>query len=639
MKIAIVDVGWKSINPRNPFGEALGGSETWLVQIANEFSKNNCSVDVYCNCPCLEYQASDSLRYINEQRFFELNEKYDFIILSRFFEKNNVNYISEISKRKMANHVYIQMHDLSFIKDVSLLDANHDLSKFNLNSDFVTIVTLNTWHKSNLLAQYPKLTNDPICIPNGVDLSMLGKHKFKKDNRVLWSSCSERGLDILINDIYPIVKAEIPDFGIDFAGYNDNAQPNTEDDVVYLGKLSKEELYREQSKHKVWFYPGVFAETFCITMLENVMNGCQIVSPFTFGTYPTIGPEVAEKLKMKNNFFGDSYSNAVYEAANKIIEILKSDGKQPELYKDIKNRIKERYNWTFSVNLYLNHYNDNKYGENNEHTLYKTPKRKILILTMSCNHPHFKSLLAGVKDTWAKPIIHEKIDDIKWFAYTSCDHKHPHPSIDWDDHMIYVDEPDDIYHTYTKTQKAYSMIKNAGIDFDYIVRTNSSVYLNLTNLAERVAEMEENDVMGDIVGYYHDYSDGRREFMWNIVPGMFFGMSRELFEIAMSATNNYDYIPTTDDVIISGVLNEKLRDKLRIVNPNKYEGQIKRYKPCFEEDYERLKVQPVPYFKDPSLINQSTIIQFRTLYGDFPERTEKGHELEHLYELYEADNQ
>jgi hypothetical protein len=127
--------------------------------------------------------------------------------------------------------------------------------------------------------------------------------------------------------------------------------------------------------------------------------------------------------------------------------------------------------------------------------------------------------------------------------------------------------------------------------------------------------------------------------MWNIIPGLFMGMTREFFEVAMSATNSYDIIPATDDVIISGVLKEKLENNFFVENPDNYSYVFPRYKPCFSEDYERLKTGNAPYVDNPNVVNIYPVVQFRTLYGDFPERAEKGHELEHLYELYYTENQ
>lgn len=647
MRIAILDVCWKKINPENPFEVAQGGSETWLIQIAREFSKSN-QIDVYLDTTTgKSHQENENLTYYNFDDFLTNGKSYDFIILSRFFVRKGTNYIEHIKKNNRAHHVYIQVHDLSLLKEIrynclGLMNAS-DIDKYNLNDEFVTIVALNEWHKSNLLAQYPTLKNIPICIPNGVDLKLFKEYNFKRNNRILWSSCADRGLSILINDVYPLVKSEITDFGIDVARYNDDHKIECSDkDVKIIGKLSKSELYKEMSKHKVWFYPGTFAETFCITMLENIMNGAQIVSPLTYGTAPTIG--YSEQIKMKNNFDKTTYNQAVVEAAQKIIEILKTDGNErPEIYQKITNKIKNEYNWTYSVQKYINHYKSNNYEEFSYKELMRTNK-KVLFFTMSCNIPHFQGLLAAVRDTWAKDIFFGKYENCIWYAYTSCDKKHPVPCVDHQDHMVYVDEPDAIHNTYEKTRKAYRLLceelNKHGIEFDYVVRTNASVYVNVPKTLERISQVNDDQIIGGINGYYHVWPDGTRKFMWNMIAGLFYGMTRQMWEIAMSAEkgNNYDTIPAPDDVIISGRIFEVLGD-IKAVTPNpgiyNYFPRYKAFLPGEQKfaDYTNNNPQ---FTEDPNIVNQCAVVQIRTLYGDLPERAEKGHEIEHFYELHNA---
>lgn len=623
MKIGILDICWKEIE-QEPSKQVLGGSETWLVQISKEFANQGHDVYVYC-------LTKNEFKWCNVL-FYPIDnfgkEKFDFIILNRFLSIGNVNYIKTIYENKLANHVYIQMHDLSITENYRLLSRKEFNKKYSKYINFVTLVALNDWHKNNTLLQYD--FKNSICAPNGIVLDDFSElNTSEKDNRILWSSCEERGLDILVNDIYPLVKKEIPDFGIDFAGYNEYSNNTYVDkDVKYIGRLQKRELYKEMSKHKCWFYPGTFAETFCLTMLENVLCGNQIISPLTYGMHPTIG--YAEELKMKNNFI-DNKNEAIKEAAEKIIEVLKGKTNNSLVYDKVIDKIHKEYNWKNPVDIYINDYISNSYGLKKD--------KKILILSMSCNHPYFKSLVGVVKDTWAKSIINKEYENIEWFAYTSCDKKHPVPEIDYKDHIIYVDSKDDLFSTYDKTQKAYNMIKNH-IDFDYVVRTNTSVFLNIDNLLLKIKNCNNNDVLGGCVGYYYKYPDGRTEFQFNMIVGLFMGMSKYHFDIAMSANNNYEEIPSPDDVIISRRLLDVLKNDFNIVSPNDNCSTIyPRYKPFKEDDTEILNREDIKNYtivSNQNIVNEYAVIQLRPLYGDLKERSEKGHEFEHFYELYNA---
>lgn len=267
----------------------------------------------------------------------------------------------------------------------------------------------------------------------------------------------------------------------------------------------------------------------------------------------------------------------------------------------------------------------------------------ILILSMGCNTPYFQALMSTIKETWAKPLIKGKYPNIAWFGYTSCDKKHPTPYIDYDDHMIYVDIPDDLYHTYEKTHIAYKMLLDAGLSFDYVIRTNTSVYVNIDNLLKRLEELPDGEILGGECGYYHSLPDGTFEYMWNIIVGLFFGMPAELFETAFSKSDwsEYDIIPMTDDTIMSKALIEKL-GKLDPSNPNPTCDTIfPRYRAFLSDDEQKQEETKKDnwiastYIDDPALVNQYAVIQIRTLY-DGMERIEKGHEIEHFYELNDA---
>jgi len=653
MKIAILDVCWKHINSKNPLNEAHGGSETWLIQIANEFAKH-VQVDVYCDCE--NYKHNDNLEYINFNNFIKLNKKYDFVILNRFFFKNGINYITYIKTHHQANHIYVQIHDLSFISENKLLPSGYNVDKFGLNYDFVTIVTLNEWHKNNLISQYNTLINKPICIPNGVDLSLFPTVENKqRDNRILWSSSKHRGLNILINDIYPIVKKEVPDFGIDIASYENNIDEYNVDskDIILLGQLTKTQLYDEMQKHKVWFYPCTFAETFCITAIEAIMNGQEIVSPCHHGLGNTL--EYINEIAMKSHFssISEVYNKAVEEAAQKIIMILKKDNvdDKPLIYERIKDKIVNEYNWSYSVNKYLTHYKSISYDKNNEEKItetYLNPNKNILILSMSCNVPYFQGLLATVKDTWVKPIIQGKYKNIKWFGYTSCDTHHPKPMIDYKENMIYVDCPDDLSHTYEKTKLAYQMIKDAGIEFDYVVRTNTSVFVNVKLLNEKICKLDTNkDMLGHMSGFYLKYPNGDTKFQFNIICGLFYGVPKHIFDCMTSAEDSSYYSThPTDDVVMFKLLNDKYgwewQNNLKAVNSEDKYLHYPRYKSYDENDKERFKDNeflyldyPGKYTNDPNVVNNNIVIQIRCLYNG-NERLERGHEIEHFYELYNA---
>lgn len=273
-------------------------------------------------------------------------------------------------------------------------------------------------------------------------------------------------------------------------------------------------------------------------------------------------------------------------------------------------------------------------------------KKKILMLSMSCNQPYYQTLLATVKDTWAKPVIQGKYEGINWFGYTSCDKHHPNECIDWDEHMIYVDCPDGIDSSYIKTQKAYHLIKEH-VEFDYIVRTNCSVFVNIENMIKHINEFKtDNHIMSNTMVLFDD----DKKFITYCFLGMFIGMRREFFEIGMLREDGITSVPakvekkiiSTDDAVMSWkiynyvIKYKKIHIKGENMNPS---GKFPLYKPYREgiDNFDNLlRRQAKSNFiitTNPEIINDNVVVRVRTFH-DGVDRIEKGYESEHMYELY-----
>ena len=103
---------------------------------------------------------------------------------------------------------------------------------------------------------------------------------------------------------------------------------------------------------------------------------------------------------------------------------------------------------------------------------------------MSCNQDIFKYQEMVAKNTWIKHLKEEGIDV---FIYTSGKYN----TIDIKNNKIYCNIEDDLNHTYEKTICALSQIS---IDnFDFIVRTNLTTYINAKLLIKYCEFLKENN--------------------------------------------------------------------------------------------------------------------------------------------------
>lgn len=641
MNIGIIDIGWMELDQSSLKDKALGGSETWLMQITEELSKNN-NVEVFCETK-KEFTLNntkyiplyDIINYLYNQE-----NKYDFVILNRVIARNGLNFISLIKRYHITDCIFLQLHDLSLLIEDNLVKINdNDTLIKNLVTDPIIkgIVTLNEFHGYNLYYQYNILKDKIRFIPNGVDLSLFKKQTPKnRDNRILWSSCSERGLDILINDIYPIVKQHIPDFGIDIAGYNlpnDISNIIQNRDIKILGGLSKRELYDEMSKHKVWFYPGTFAETFCITMLEHILNGVTPVTPFTYGMGAVMGEELVKKYWSNDSTFlkkDNKYQDAVKYATESIIKILQNNNYK--LPTDLINKAKE-YTWDKSAQLYIDLYNNVNFDEVYTH--------KCVFLAQSCNHPFFKQGLKVVEQTWAKDIIDNKYNNVEFFSYTSCDETHPTPCIDG--HTIYVDCEDDLTHTYSKYKKAYMLLKQHNIYPKYIFRTNTSTYINVKNIIDIIDnQCDDHTIFNNMAGYYIKDTTGSEVFQFNVITGDAYIIPTKILDRIMTSMydETFHAIKDGDDIILSKILNRlQIPHNTKDLDDSCKIGYIK-YKPFLKEDEELFKdhfhISSVKYLTDPNDALKCNVIRTRSLYVDINDRINKGKEFEHMKELHNA---
>jgi glycosyltransferase involved in cell wall biosynthesis len=177
---------------------------------------------------------------------------------------------------------------------------------------FDRIVVLSEWHREHMLARYPFLDADKLVIVgNGVDPERF-EHKVplikadasahdvwtsptvdrRQPHRVVYTSSPDRGLDVILEHIWPSVVEAVPDAELHvYYGWNNfealrNARPDLAEfqrrvadltlatrNVVNHGRVTQKVLATELMKSSVWLYPTYFHETYCISAVEAQLAG------------------------------------------------------------------------------------------------------------------------------------------------------------------------------------------------------------------------------------------------------------------------------------------------------------------------------------------------------------------------------
>lgn len=320
-----------------------GGSETWAIEISKQFAKNGYHVIMFTLNPIWHF-SENNIEYVPiSQIDYVLSFTHvDYFIVSRYIFSITLNVINKY----VNNNLYWIAHDTVIcIDNKAITDENFNTFPI-LKNHLQKIVCMSDFGKAllqyihHIPENYLEIIGNGLVIDTFNDLPV-----FERDNNLFWSSRYERGLQQLMDKIVPRLKQEIPDLKVYVAQYENKLPENllNNPDLVFLGRLGKRELYEELSKHKVWFYPNSFPETFCISVLEAALCDNEIVMPYNFGPITTFKYFRHLLLPFKDISSDEQYDFVAREILNKIKNY--SDINRIQIRQTIKNYITIEYNW------------------------------------------------------------------------------------------------------------------------------------------------------------------------------------------------------------------------------------------------------------------------------------------------------
>jgi glycosyltransferase involved in cell wall biosynthesis len=273
----------------SPEERALGGSETALVQVARSLARRGHRVQVFCRCP--QPGLYHQVRYRDRKELVHASseERFDILIVSRFF--------AALDLPLQAGLKVLWNHDI--------LDKPAEMASRLESLDMALV--LSRFHADDYISRLPACAEKLSITRNGLDLELIARSTRgveRQSGLVTYVSRPERGLKLLLERIWPRIKAALPELRLALCGYQvkdtelhpaiqreyDDIEQllNDADGVEILGGLAKDAYYRHLASCQALLYPCVFPEISCIAALEAQAVGTPIITSNSYALAETV---------------------------------------------------------------------------------------------------------------------------------------------------------------------------------------------------------------------------------------------------------------------------------------------------------------------------------------------------------------
>ncbi|MCI0551513.1 MAG: glycosyltransferase family 4 protein, partial [Anaerolineae bacterium] len=181
----------------------------------------------------------------------------------------------------------------------------HDLAMGRSRSTFCgalwnidKVILLSEYHKEQYRAVYGLEDALMHVGRNGIDPDLFETDKVERDRyRLIYTARPERGLDVLLKEVFPELLRREPRFRLSIAAYHNPVDHMKDfyrqidalissfgEKVTWLGSLPKRELYQQYARAGMYVYPTPspimpdFQEISCITAMECQAAGLPFIS-------------------------------------------------------------------------------------------------------------------------------------------------------------------------------------------------------------------------------------------------------------------------------------------------------------------------------------------------------------------------
>lgn len=289
MRVAIVDVLGSPYDGSTTFKRGLGGSESAVVYIAKELKKLGMIVHVFNDCEGLDACPGryDGVEYKPRNYIALQSLGYDVVIGSRS--------VRAFTKHHWSGnpHKVLWMHD-------TFCDGDDQVESLVTQGMIDEIWTLSDWHTTYVSQcthghrrMMEALKRKIWVTRNGVNLWQEADLRKKEKNHFIFNAAVSKGMETLLNDVWPRVKEQIPSAELTVVGgayplrendvqndlLNDLVNKHNEkNDVLFTGIIPQEEIAELLQRAAFFIYPQSFPETFGISTVESLAYGTPVIS-------------------------------------------------------------------------------------------------------------------------------------------------------------------------------------------------------------------------------------------------------------------------------------------------------------------------------------------------------------------------
>ena len=318
--------------------ESLGGSETAFIQMTQALARRGHEVWAFNNCPRPGRHGGVHYHNFPEALTTLAREKFDIFVVSR--------YASFFTLPLSAGLKVLWNHDT--------LDKPRELKLIHDEIDIFLV--LSRFHRDNFLVRLPLLDDRLVVTRNGLDLDFLDQAASgpPEPGLFIYASRPERGLKLLLEEIWPRLHHWNPDARLQVCGYQlpEGPPPHLEElygqvdrllavtpGVINLGPLGKADYYHHLSRSTLMLYPSIFPEISCLAVLEAQALG---VPPLTSDAFALAESVMAPELRVDGRPGSPEYVRAYVERA---LDLLCRPLELARLSREVRGLVRARHAW------------------------------------------------------------------------------------------------------------------------------------------------------------------------------------------------------------------------------------------------------------------------------------------------------